>query len=54
MAYDLKKKTAFILSTGLEIRGCREPRADMNSSGAPSNFCRESKDVLVSIHKTFR
>ena len=26
----------------------------LNSPAAPSNFCREPKDVLVSIHNTFR
>ena len=37
---------------GLEIRGCQESRAPLNSPGAPSNFYREPKDVLVSIHNT--
>ena len=40
--------------TGLEIRGCREPRAPLNSPAAPSNFCWEPKNVLVSIHKISR
>ena len=35
--------------TRLEIRGCREP---LNSTGAPLNFCRDPKDVLVCIHNT--
>ena len=39
----------FFTWAGLEIRGCREPRAFLNSPAAPSNFCREPKDVLVSI-----
>ena len=39
---------------GLEIRGCQEPRAALNSHAAPSNFGREPKDVLVSIQNTFR
>ena len=38
---------------GLEIRGCREPRAPLNSPVAPSNFCREPKDVLVSMYTTY-
>ena len=38
--------------TGLEIKGCREPRAPFNSPAAPSNFWEEPKDVLVSIHNT--
>ena len=29
-------------------------RAPLNSLRAPSNFCREPKDVLVSIHNTFK
>ena len=29
-------------------------RAPLNSPGAPSNFCREPKDVLVSIHNLFK
>ena len=33
--------------TGLEISGCWE---SLISSAAPSNFCREPKNVLVSIH----
>ena len=40
--------------TGLEIRGCLEPRAPLNSLAAPSNLFREPKDVLVSIHPTLR
>ena len=43
-----------VSSAGLEMRGCREPRAPLNSPAAPSNFCREPKDVLVSIHNTFQ
>ena len=39
---------------GLEIRGCQEPRAPLNSPTAPSNICREPKNLLVSIHNTFR
>ena len=34
------------------IRGCREPRAPLNSPAAPSNFCREPKNVMVSIHNS--
>ena len=41
-----------IIMAGLEIRGCREPRAPLNSPAAPSNFCREPKHVLVFIHST--
>ena len=37
----------------LEIRGCREPRAPLNSHAAPSKK-EGRKDVLVSIHNTFR
>ena len=37
--------------TGLEIRGCREPRAPLNSLGVPSNYCREPKVALISIRK---
>ena len=37
---------------GIEIKQCREPRAFLNSPVAPSNFCKASKDVLVSIHNT--
>ena len=45
----------FILfRAGLEIRGCLELRAPLNSPAAPSNFCREPKDVLFSIQNTFR
>ena len=33
--------------SGLKIRGC-------HSHAAPSNFCSEPKDVLISIHNTFR
>ena len=39
---------------GLKIRGCWEPSASLSCPGAPSYFCREPKDVLVSfIHSTF-
>ena len=38
---------------GLEIRGCREPRAPLNAPAAPSNFCREPKYVLFDIQNTF-
>ena len=31
---------------GLEIRGCRQPRAPLNAPAASSNFCREPKYVL--------
>ena len=34
--------------------GCQEPRDTSNSSGAHSNFCKESKDALFSIQHTFR
>ena len=37
---------------GLEIRGSQEPRATLNSPAAPSNFWREPKNVLVTIHNT--
>ena len=40
------------LIPGLEIKGCREPRAPLKSPAAPTNFCREPKNVLVSIHNT--
>ena len=40
-------------SSGLKIRGWREPRAPLNSPEAFSNVCREPKDVLISTHKTF-
>ena len=29
---------------------CTRPSTPLNSPAAPSNFCRESKDVLVSTH----
>ena len=38
-----------IIMTGLEIRGCREPRAPLNVPAAPSNICREPKYVLFDI-----
>ena len=41
-----------VLTSGLEIRLCKEPRAPLNSPAAP-NFCRESKGVLFDIHNTF-
>ena len=34
--------------------GCRELRAPLNFPATPSNFCREPKAVLDSIHKTIR
>ena len=34
--------------------GGAEPRAPLHSPAAPSNFFREPKDVLVSIHYTFK
>ena len=40
--------SSFDTMSGLEIR------APLNFPAAPSNFCREPKDVLVSIHNTFR
>ena len=43
-----------IIRSGFEIRGCQEPRAPLNSPAAPSNFCREPKDVLFSIQNTYR
>ena len=43
-----------IVLAGLKIRGCLEPRASLNSPVAPSNFWREPKNVLVSIHNTVR
>ena len=42
------------LIPGLEIRGSREPRAPLKSPLVPSNFCREPKGVLFSLHNTFR
>ena len=44
----------YIVYAVLEISGCREPRAPLNSPGAPLNFCRELKNVLVSIHNASR
>ena len=35
--------------SGLEIRGCREPRAPLNSPAAPSNFCRELPQIFAGI-----
>ena len=40
-------------NTGLEISGCQEPRAPLNSPVAPSNFCREPENVLFDIQNTF-
>ena len=37
-----------------EISGCQEQSAPLNSPGAPSNFCREPKDVLVSTQNTLK
>ena len=37
-----------IWHSGLATRGCQEPRAPLNAPAAPSNFCREPKDLLVS------
>ena len=34
---------------GSKLGGEWEPRAPLNSPVAPSNFCREPKDVLISI-----
>ena len=42
------------MNLGLENRGCRELRAPLNSPAALSNFCRESKDVLVSVRNISR
>ena len=42
-----------LCKAGLEIRGCWEPRAPLNTPAAPSNFCREPNDVLFAIHNTF-
>ena len=39
--------------SGLEIKGCQEPRAPLNAPASPSNFCREPKYVLYDIQKTF-
>ena len=36
--------------TGLEIRGCQEPKSPLNSPAGPSNFCRTPKDVLLELH----
>ena len=41
-----------VLITGLEIKGCLEPRTPFISSAVLSIFCREPKDVLVSLHNT--
>ena len=38
---------------GYKMRS-REPRAPLNSPAAPSNFCREPKNVLVSIHNIWK
>ena len=59
MTKSLDDKLSRIMSVtfqnpGLEIRGCRDPRAPLHSLAAPSNFCREPKDVLISIHNTFK
>ena len=35
--------------SGLKIRRCRLP---LNSPAAPSNFCREPKNIMGSIHNT--
>ena len=35
---------------GSKLGGARAP---LNSPAAPSNFCRESKDVLFDIQNTF-
>ena len=40
--------------SGLKISWNREPRAPLNSRAAHSDFCREPKDVLVSIHNMFK
>ena len=45
-AYKINEKS------GLEIRGCREPRAPLKSPATPSKFCREPKYVLFDIQKT--
>ena len=37
---------------GFKIRGSWELRAPLNSPTGPSNFCREPKNVLVSVHNT--
>ena len=42
------------MDSGLDIRGCQDPRAPLNSPAAPSNFCREPKGVLYSKQNTFR
>ena len=38
--------------SGLEIRGCWEPRAPLDAPADP-NICREPKYVLFDIHNTF-
>ena len=38
-----------LTNTGLEIRGCQEPRASLNAPAAPSNFCCEPKYLLFDI-----
>ena len=43
----------FIIFQGSKLGGCQDPRALLNSPSAPSNFCREPKDVLFAIHSTF-
>ena len=44
-ARKLPKLASSSKRAGLEIRGCQEPRAPLTSPAAPSNFCREPKDV---------
>ena len=42
------------LISGLTSCWSLERRAQLNSLVAPSDFCMEPKDALVSIHSTFR
>ena len=42
-----------ITTKGLVISWSREPRDPLNLPAAPSNYCRQPIDVLVSKHITF-
>ena len=39
-------KSTVVDITGLKIRGCREPKATLNSPVAPSNFCTGVKRCI--------
>ena len=43
MHFYMKGEINLYICTGLKIRGCREPRAPLSATAAPSNFCREPK-----------